>query len=102
MKSKKSKSNNWITIKNLRSKGNEPNSVVVDFNGNVYIDGVLYDENNAKYENLSIDVEKHNRVSTGEETQKMFKGFEEANEGETITIKDEKDQNRREKTTIKY
>ncbi|KAB3534138.1 hypothetical protein F8154_09375 [Alkaliphilus pronyensis] len=102
MSIKEKPSPNWITVKNLRNNGKEPKSITIDYNGNVYIDGEPFDESNSRYENLSVDVEKHNRISTGEETQKMFKKFQEASEGEIVTIKDEKDKNKREKTTIKY
>lgn len=96
------KGNEWIKIKLRNNDENIPKELRIDFNGNVYLDGELYDETTSKYKNLNVDVEKHNRLSSGEETQKLIEQSKKAKKGETITIKDEKGPDRRETTTVKF
>lgn len=95
-------SNQWIKIKLKKKRKDMPSELRIDLNGDVYVDGELYDETKSKYKNLSIDVEQFNRLSSGEETQKIIEESKKAKKGETITIKDEKGPDRRETTTVKF
>ncbi|MGF7185436.1 hypothetical protein GGQ84_001525 [Desulfitispora alkaliphila] len=94
-------SKNWITIKNIRNKG-MPTEIRINKNGDIFVDGEQYDETNTKYKNMSVDVEKHNKINFGEDTQKMIASSKEAEKGETKVIEDIKDKNKRETTTVKF
>ena len=94
--------NNWITIKGLSKQKNLPEEIVVDKQGNVFIDGDLYEENKSKYENFSVNVDKYNKMSMGEDTQKMLEEQKKYNKGETATIHSEETPTKSETTTIKY
>jgi len=96
------KNNEWIKIKLNRKDQNLPREIRIDYDGKVYLDGELYDERRSKYRNLSIDVEQHNRMSSGEETRKIMELSKKAKKGETITVKDERGPDRRETTTVKF
>lgn len=96
------KNNEWIKIKLNRKDQNMPREIRIDYDGKVYLDGELYDERRSKYRNLSIDVEQHNRMSSGEETRKIMELSKKAKKGETITVKDERGPDRRETTTVKF
>lgn len=96
------KNDSWITIKRDRKIPNEPSEIIIDKNGNVFIDKKLYEEDSIAYKNLSISVEKYNKLNTGEETRKMIEQREKAQKGETEVITDIKDPNKTEKTTVKY
>ena len=90
----------WIIIKNKRKRKNSPSEIKIDYDGNVFLDGELYDENDTKYKNLSLNVEKHSKLNTGEETDQMLRSKRDAKEGESVSIKDEKGPNRSESTTV--
>ncbi|NLZ93151.1 MAG: hypothetical protein GX922_03915 [Firmicutes bacterium] len=92
--------NPWITIKARRNK-NIP-EIQLDKTGLVYIDGKLYDPDDEKYRNLSINVETHSKLNTGEETQKMLELQKEAVKGKTLTVSESKDKDKHESTTIKF
>ena len=92
-------SNPWITIKARRKK--KIPEIRLDKIGQVYIDGQLYDPDDDKYRNLSINVETHNKLNTGEETQKMLELQKEAVKGKTYTVSESKDKDKHESTTIK-
>lgn len=94
--------NNWINITNKTRDDRLPKNICVTKGGKIFIDGELYDESKSKYKNLSVSVERHNKTSTGEETQMMLSQREKAKKGETITIVGEQSPNRTETTTIKY
>lgn len=94
--------NNWIWIKAKKKLKDGPSEIRIDLNGNVYIDGELFDEENPKYSGLTVDVEKHNRMNTGEETQKIIESRKKAKPGETVKIKDVKGPDRIESTTVKF
>lgn len=96
------KNNEWIKIKLNRKDQNLPREIRIDYDGKVYLDGELYDERRSKYRNLSIDVEQHNRMSSGEETKKIMELSKKAKKGETITVKDERGPDRRETTTVRF
>ncbi|MFS8541176.1 MAG: hypothetical protein LOD89_03710 [Tissierellales bacterium] len=96
------KNNEWIKIKLNRKDQNMPREIRIDYDGKVYLDGELYDERRSKYRNLSIDVEQHNRMSSGEETRKIMELSKKAKKGETITVKDERGPDRRETTTVRF
>lgn len=96
------KNNEWIKIKLNRKDQNMPREIRIDYDGKVYLDGELYDERRSKYRNLSIDVEQHNRMSSGEETKKIMELSKKAKKGETITVKDERGPDRRETTTVRF
>lgn len=96
------KKNEWIKIKLNRKDQNMPREIRIDYDGKVYLDGELYDERRSKYRNLSIDVEQHNRMSSGEETRKIMELSKKAKKGETITVKDERGPDRRETTTVRF
>ncbi|MBZ4645620.1 MAG: hypothetical protein PWR27_1913 [Petroclostridium sp.] len=96
------KSDNWITITSTRKRKDIPSEIKIDKNGNVFIDGELYDENKTKYKNLSVSVEKYNKLNTGEETRKMIEQQKKASKGETAVITDIQEPNKTERTTVKY
>lgn len=79
----------WIKIKLKKNGKKLPKELRIDMDGKVYVDGELYDETKSKYKNLSIDVEQHGRLSSGEETQKIIEESKKAKKGEFITIKEE-------------
>lgn len=96
------KGNEWLRIKLNKKDENLPREIRIDYDGRVYLDGELYDEKKSEYRNLSIDVEQHNRMSSGEETKRIIELSKEAKKGETITVKDERGPDRRETTTVKF
>lgn len=79
-----------------------PSEIRIEKTGKVFIDGDLYDENNPKYRNFHVDVEKHGKMNTGEETRQMIESQKKAKKGETIIIKDIKDKEKTETTTVKF
>lgn len=93
---------NILKLKFIKKRENTPYEIRIDINGNVYVDGKPYDKNNSPYNNLTIDVEKHSKLSTGEETQKIIESSKKAKKGETVTIKDIKMPERTETTTVKF
>ncbi|NLW23536.1 MAG: hypothetical protein GXY88_09865 [Tissierellia bacterium] len=96
------KGNEWIKIKLNRHREELPKELRIDLDGSVYIDGELYDESKSKYKNISVDVEHHNRLSTGEETQRIIEESKKAKKGEMVTIKEEIGPDRKEITTVKF
>jgi len=96
------KNNEWIKIKFNKRNKDIQQEIRIDYDGRVYVDGKLYDQKKSKYANLSIDVEQHNRMSSGEETKRIIELSKKAKKGETITVKDEKGPDRRETTTVKF
>ncbi|NLY77404.1 MAG: hypothetical protein GX080_04860 [Tissierellia bacterium] len=98
----KKQGNEWIKLKLNKKDESIPREIRIDYDGHVYMDGELYDEEKSKYSNLSIDVEQHNRMSSGEETRRIIELSKEAKKGETITVKDERGPDRRETTTVKF
>lgn len=96
------KVDDWIKIRTLKKLRSIPDEIKIDMNGNVYINGELYDRDNNKYQNLSIDAERHSRFTAGEETRKIIEKSKEAKKGETITIKEIKGPDRVESTTVKF
>jgi len=92
--------NDWIRITSKRK--DMPKEVRIDRAGNVYIDGELYDPATSKYRNLSVSVEKHEKVATGEETEKMLESQKKAAKGETVIITDYQDPTKTESTTVKF
>lgn len=95
------KAKDWLTITN-RKKNKLPWEIKIDLAGNVFIDGEPYDENNGKYEQLHINVERHNKINTGEETQKMIASKEKATKGEEVVITNLQDPTTTETTTVKF
>lgn len=79
-----------------------PYEIRLEKDGKVYIDGELYDENTTKYKNLSVSVERYNKLNTGEETKKMIESQKDAIKGETKVITDIKDKDKTEITTVKF
>ncbi|SDK07100.1 hypothetical protein [Natronincola ferrireducens] len=98
----KNQTNGWIKIKTKKNHKNSPSELQIDMDGTVYIDGELYNEATCKYKNLSVDVENHNRLSTGEETEKIIEASKKRKRGESIVIKDVEGPDRRESTTVKF
>lgn len=94
--------NDWIRLKFKKKFKNVPNEIRIDINGDVYIDGEPYDEKTSKYENLSVEVEHHNRMSSGEETLKIIEESKKAKKGDMIIIRDEEDPDKKELTTVKF
>lgn len=95
-------SNDKIVIKRIRNQRIRPSEIRIDRDGKVFIDGELYDENNPKFKGIFMSVEKHHRIETGEETQKMIEESKRAAKGETVVITDIKTPNRTQKTTVKF
>lgn len=92
--------NPWITIKARRNK--KISEIQLDKTGQVFIDGKRYDPDDNQYPNLAVNVETHSKLNTGEETQKMLELQKEAIKGETLTVSESKNENKRESTTIKF
>jgi hypothetical protein len=92
----------WITIRTKKKNDKIPSEVRISRNGSVYIDGELYDESNSKYKNLSVSVERYSRLNTGEETEKMMESMKKSKKGEIVTIKDVKEPDKTESTTVKF
>lgn len=90
----------WIVIK-PRGNSKIPETRI-DRNGNVFIDGKPYDENDTRYRHFSVNVERHNKMSTGEETRKMIAMQKEAKKGDVKTVSETKDPNKAESTTVKF
>jgi hypothetical protein len=99
---KSSQNKDWIRIKSHKKLKDAPSEIKISMNGNVYIDGELFDPDNNKYACLTVDVEKHNRMNLGEETQKIIESSKSAKKGEVVTIKDLKGPDRTESTTVKF
>jgi hypothetical protein len=93
---------NWIVIRSLKKLKDAPSEVKIDRYGNVFLDGKIYDGTDPKYNNLSVSVEMHNKLNTGEETQRMMEEQKKAKKGETVVIKDVSDPNKTETTTVKF
>lgn len=91
----------WIKVKRVKNKIS-PSEIRINMDGTVYIDDQPYDENNSKYGNLTIDVEMHNKLNTGEETQIIIDSSKKAKRGETVVIKDIKSPDKKESTTVKF
>lgn len=92
----------WITITSIKKRKEMPSEIRIDKNGNVYIDGALYDESTTKYKHLTVSVEKYNKITAGEETQKMIDSRKQMKKGETAVITDIEEPTKTEKTTVKY
>ncbi|EEG78971.1 hypothetical protein [Dethiobacter alkaliphilus] len=90
----------WIVIK--RIKGGKFPETRIDKNGNVFIDGKLYDENDTRYRHFSVNAERHNKISNGEETRKMIEMQKESQEGDIKTVSENRDKNKSESTTVKF
>lgn len=94
--------NDWIRINPIKKLKDSPSEIRIDITSKVYIDGELYDEAVSKYGNLTIDVENHNKMNLGEETQKIIESRKTAKKGETVIIKDIKGPDITESTTVKF
>lgn len=92
----------WITIKCKKKKKNIPSEIRIEKSGKVFINGELYNENSSKFRNFHIDVERQGRVNAGEDTRKMIESQRNAKKGETVVIKDIKDKEKKETTTVKF
>lgn len=92
----------WIKLKTRRKYKDSPSEVQINMDGTIYIDGVIYDAENSPYNNLSIDIENHNRISSGEETEKIIESRKKSKRGEQIIIKDIEGPEHRESTTVKF
>ncbi len=94
--------NDKLVIKSKRKKHYSPSEIRIDKDGNVFLDGKLYDENNTQYKGLTLSVEKHKKIETGEETQKMIEQSKTAKKGDNVVITDVKTPNKTQKTTVKF
>ncbi|HZK25868.1 MAG TPA: hypothetical protein VFC74_10870 [Oscillospiraceae bacterium] len=92
--------NPWITIKPLRHK--KIPEIIIYKSGQVLLEGEVFKEDDPRYRNLSVNIEAHNKLNTGEETLQMLALQKEAEKGETITVSESKDKNKSEQTTIKF
>lgn len=95
-------SDSWVTIKCRKKRKNAPSEIRIEKSGKVFIDGEIYDENNPKFRNFHIDVERQGRRNIGEETRQMIESQKKAKKGESIVIKDIKDKEKTEITTVKF
>lgn len=90
----------WIHIKSAgRSKIPD---LRIDKNGNVFVDGKPYDENDPRYRKFSVNVERHNKCALGEETRRMIEMQKDAKQGDIKTVSESKDKNRSESTVVKF
>lgn len=92
----------WIKLTSKKQHKDAPMQIQVDYDGTVYIDGELYNQDTSTYGNLTVDVENHNKMNSGEETQKIIDSYKTAKKGETVTIKDIKGPDKTEVTTVKF
>lgn len=79
-----------------------PEEIRIDHQGNVYVNGELFEEEASQYPRLSVDVQKQSRLNTGEETQKILEKSKLAKRGERVTIKDVRGPEKSETTTVKF
>lgn len=92
----------WIRLRSRKKMADAPTEFIIDTDGNVYLDGELYNEAESKYESLAVDVERYTRINSGEDTQKILEKQKKAKKGELVTIKDIKSPNKSESTTVKF
>lgn len=94
--------NDRFVMKRIRKQKGKPSEIRIDRDGKVFIDGEPYDESNPRYKGIYISIEKHRRIETGEETQKMMDESKKASKGDTVVITDIKTPDRTQKTTVKF
>ncbi|HHU30836.1 MAG TPA: hypothetical protein GXZ53_09155 [Firmicutes bacterium] len=90
----------WIIVKPAKNK-NIP-EIRIEMSGRVFINGEPYNENDPRFRNISVNVETHNKLNTGEETRKMLELQKTAQKGEVITVSESKDKDKSESTIIKF
>ncbi|ACL69892.1 hypothetical protein [Halothermothrix orenii] len=98
----KEQNNSWLVIKTKSKNVIIPSEIKINKDGHVYINGKPYDESQKEFRNLSINVDVHEKVNTGEETKKLIEAARKAKRGETKVIKDIKDDDKKEQTSVKF
>lgn len=96
------KDDSRIIISRFKKVKGKFSELRIDRNGRLYIDGQLYDEQNPNRDGVFINIERHRKINTGEETQRMIEEKKKAEKGETVVITDVKTPIRTEKTTVKF
>jgi hypothetical protein len=102
MKNVNDTSGSRIVISRKTKVNGKFQEIRVDKKGRLYIDGELFDENNMKHKNVSINIERYRKVNTGDDTQKMLEEMKKSNKGDTVIIRDVNTPTRTEKTTVKF
>ncbi|MDI9463034.1 MAG: hypothetical protein QM368_05470 [Bacillota bacterium] len=90
----------WIIVKPAKNK--KIPEIRIEMSGRVFINGEPYNENDPRFRNISVNVETHNKLNTGEETRKMLELQKTAQKGEVITVSESKDKDKSESTIIKF
>lgn len=96
------KDDSRIIISRNKKANGKFSELRIDKNGCLYIDGKVFDENNPNREGVFINIERHRRINTGEETKRMIEEKKKAEKGETVVITDERTPIKTEKTTVKF
>ncbi|MTI61071.1 MAG: hypothetical protein FH762_14050 [Firmicutes bacterium] len=93
---------NWIMILNKKADNDVPSSIRITRDGRVFIDAQEYDDNDPKYRNFSISVEKDNDINMGEDTRRLLELQKDSKPGERKIAKDIADKNKKEQTIVKF
>lgn len=94
--------NDKILIKRIRKQEGKFSEIRIDKDGKVFIDGEPYDENNPHYKGIFVSSERHEKIETGEETQKMIEESKKAVKGDTVVITDINTPEKKQKTIVKF
>ncbi len=92
---------NIIIRFNKKLKG-FPSELAFSKTGEFYLDGEIYDSQNPKYSNISLNRQSFINVDTGEETQKMIEEAKKYKKGDTVVFKDVDEPQKKEKTIVTF
>ncbi len=90
-----------LCITTFQKRKGLPTEIRVNQAGTLFIDGVPYDEKQP-YKGLYVNMEKHRKVETGEEMEKMMEASKTAQKGETVVITDVGTPNKTKKTSVTF
>ncbi|AZO95319.1 hypothetical protein [Halocella sp. SP3-1] len=93
---------NWIMILNKKADNDVPSSIRITREGRVFIDAQEYDDNDPRYRNFSISVEKDSDINMGEDTRRLLELQKNSKPGERKIAKDIADKNKKEQTIVKF
>lgn len=95
-------SDNWIVLKTLKKIKDVPGELMIKKTGEVFIDGEPYNEDNPKYDNMSIDVEFNSETDMGNETDKLLELYKKAKSGEKKVVTQIENENEKKQTDVKF
>ena len=93
---------NWIMIMNKQNDKDVPSSIRITNDGRVFIDGKEYDDNDPRYRNYSISVEKSTDINMGEDTKQLVELHKHSKPGDRKVAKNVADKNKKEQTIVKF